>query len=52
MDEFDRLAWATLNKEGNLVLVRFILENDTRYINFGQSINKLNQGGLEEETPG
>jgi len=45
MDEFDRLAWTTLNKEGNLALVRFIIENDTRYTTVGQPIN-------EEETPG
>lgn len=47
MDEFDRLAWATLNKEGNLALVRYILENDTRYTNMGQP-----NASLEEETPG
>lgn len=51
MDEFDRLAWATLSKEANLPLVRFILENDTRYINMmGQPINAI--GFDEAETPG
>lgn len=49
MHEFDRLAWATLNKEGNLALVRFILEKDTRYTTSGKPVNNAS---IEEETPG